>query len=906
MFYKILMTTSLLASLIYANSFDISKLSPQELQKLSQLKNSSTMMNTNKNIAGIDDQNLNIVNDINVNTTELPKEKKLENKLNPFVYMNKKALVEDIHSKQNIKGNAYKKFGASFFENKNLINQNSSLIPDNYIINIADVISIWIYGLENKNHTLEVDKKGNINIPSVGPIYVLGSKYKQINDFLSDKLEKIYQNSKIYVTLEKTTPIQVVVSGEVNSPGVYNLPSYSTIKEVLLAANGISKSGSYRTIKLIRAKKLVKIFDIYDLLQKGSNGYLDNIIKNGDNIIVGRITKEVLIKGEVHRSALYELKENEKLDSLIQYANGLQATANKHNIQVKSYIKNSSIQVKDIDYSVSKKYSLLNGDVVTVFPINKYKSNSVYLYGNVVENGVKGYYKDMTLYNLFQVMIEKNSINGVFLENTNMNYSLIKRTDKTTLEKRIITFSLEDILSKKEDIKLEQNDEIFVFNKAEFKENAYVYVKGSVVKNSDKYQYFKGMTLEDIYSITEFKSEIILDGNRVPIVEFNKVKIIRLNSDKTKVYMLDLSSSSKFVIEPFDTVEFYNKFDIVKDSYATINGEVNFPGEFKINKGSNINDLIEIAGGLTEKVYFDMCEIVRYDVKDGMRVETIFTKSLTQAMKENFTINNYDKITIFKIPNWEETRTIKISGEVKFPGTYTVHKGNKISDIIKRAGGYTDNAFIEGSFFSRNSVKLQQKTRLEESIIKLKQNLTYLATSPMGKGESVESRKLLIERIENTIDGMKDVEPEGRISVRFSYNLDKFENSPFNITLEDKDSIYIPTINNTITVIGEVLNQNTFVYNPDKTTDDYLELAGGLTPKAEDDNIYIVHANGEASTVNGSSFLFSSGTDIRQGDTIIVPLKIELESNMQVAKDISSILYQFAVTAASLSVVGVL
>lgn len=910
MLYKILIIFTLLTNLV-ATGFDINQLSPAQIIQLSELKNKN-VETKEKALTSTEEINTTIINDINnsLNTQEIIKnDKKVQ--LNPFTYRNE----ENLKTNENVIIK-YKKFGDNFFKNKNLINQGTTIIPTDYKINIGDVISIWIYGLKNQNYSLKVDKKGNINIPSVGPLYILGIPYDNLEKAISNKLKLIYKNSEIYIDLQKIAPIQIIISGEVNAPGIYNLPSYSTIKEVLVAANGIAEHGSYRELKLFRDNKNIKIFDIYKLINGDTKSDIKYVLKNGDTLVVGKSKNQILIKGEVNQNGYYELKKGENISDLLHYANGLKYNANKHNIHIKRYIENDSTKINEIDLSIAKNYNLFNGDEITIYPINKSKNSSVYLYGNVVYSGEKEFYKNLTLHDFFKKTLNDSTKNSTFLPDTNMQYSLIKRIDKDTLERKIIGFKLSDILNNKKDIKLEKNDEIYIFSNSEFKKSNYIYVDGKIVESSKKYHYFDGLTLNDVYNFVDFKSEAYVnkDDNicdvkdyntckRIALKESKKVKIIRITSNDTKVFMLNLDTDKNFLIKPFDKIEFFNKFDMEDERYAVINGEVNFPNKYKINENTTINDIIAISGGLTSKVYFDIFEVTRYKVVDGIREQKLISMSLKNALAKHFKINRYDEITIFKIPNWNETRIITIKGEVKFPGKYIVQKGDRISDIIKRVGGYTAEAFVDGAFFARESIKILKKEQLEKSIKKLKQNISYLATSPLGNGENAQSRQMLINTLDNIILDMASIEPKGRISIKLMADLDKFNDSYYNIVLEDKDFIYIPSKNDTISVIGEVLNQNTVIFIPDETVDTYIEKAGGLTEKADIDNIYIVHANGVAEKASLGG-IFYSASDIKTADTIIVPMKIELQSNMQVAKDISSILYQFAVTAASLKTVG--
>ncbi len=177
-------------------------------------------------------------------------------------------------------------------------------IPANYQINKGDLISVWLYGGRNKSEKLEVDRNGNINIEGIGPTYVYNIEFGKLKEFLADKYESIYKNIKINIDLDRTTPIQISIAGEVNAPGLYNLPAFATIKEALSISEGISQFGSYRNIKLMREGAIVREFDIYKLMQKGDSALSTAILKNGDSLIVARTKKIyfylVKLKDQVH------------------------------------------------------------------------------------------------------------------------------------------------------------------------------------------------------------------------------------------------------------------------------------------------------------------------------------------------------------------------------------------------------------------------------------------------------------------------------------------------------------------------------------------------------------------------------------------------------------------------------
>ncbi len=887
---KLLIYLTIFSTLLYSVTLnDLQKIgSSAELQK--KLENMKSESNYKAEIHDVPVENR-IIKIAPVPKTISQADEKL--KKNIFSYKSDSSIVEernDGHLK--LEQTEIFRYGDSFFQNRNLQRTNSLSIPNEYQINIGDIISIWLYGARNSNQELEVDRNGNINIGGVGPLYIYSMEFKTLKEILISKYEALYKNTKIHVDIIKTTPIQVVITGEVESPGIYNIPALSTIKEALISANGISNLGSYRDIKLYRSGKLIKRFDIYKFIQKGETSYLNFNLKNGDTIFVPKVKKRVVLDGKVNRKGIYQLKSSENLHSLLSYAQGISFSGSNRKAKLKRFDKNEKQIVIDLD--PRKEFPLQDGDRVTIYPINS-KSDSIYIYGNVVHAGERGFYKGLTLYDFFYKEIKLNGLENVFLENVEMNYSVIKRYNYLTYSDEILQFSLAEVLAGKESLELKRGDEIYIFNRAELKENPYIYIRGSVITTPGKYQYFDNITLGDISNFVKFKSEDFIDGNRVFLKVSKEVKLLRNIREKLKIHFLDLDKNSSFQIQPLDEIVFFDQLEREKPKLASIKGEVLSGGNFRIDESTDINKLIQLAKGLTKKAYLEKFEVVRYRIEDGERKYEILRESLKEAMEQNFKILEFDEVTIFKVPKWNDMKSVQIYGEVKFPGNYSIEAGDTFQDVVNRAGGYLDTAFFRGAVFTRESIKSLQKKRLEESIQKLKKDSIYLLSSPSSFGENSSDKEMLLKMIDSLIADLRDFTPNGRVSVNI---LEK------DFLLEDGDRIYIPTINETVSVIGEVLNPSTFFYREGEDVEFYLEKSGGLNHKADIDNIYIVHPNGEAERYE-SGFLFGFGLEIETGDTIVVPFKVETSSFSFIAKDVTQILYQLAITAVSLKTVGV-
>jgi protein involved in polysaccharide export with SLBB domain len=297
-------------------------------------------------------------------------------------------------------------------------------------------------------------------------------------------------------------------------------------------------------------------------------------------------------------------------------------------------------------------------------------------------------------------------------------------------------------------------------------------------------------------------------------------------------------------------------------------------------------------------------EILRYEVKDGERTQEILSIDLNKA--NSVVVKDYDEVTIFRIPNWYDKQSITITGQVKFPGTYTFNSGNRLSDILTRVGGYTDNAFLYGASFERESVKKLQQQALRDAMIRLKKKLAIMDDKPSEAGESNVDKESLAETLDTLSEQGDRLSPLGRVTINLPHDINVLRSSTSDIVLKDGDRLNIPTSIDTIMVVGEVMSPTAVIYDNDNdNVMSYITRVGGFTPIADDDHIYVVHANGEAEKVDGDLF-YSSQASVRPGDVIVVPQVLVTSTGMQVAKDIASILYQFAITAASLKTVGAL
>lgn len=811
---------------------------------------------------------------------------------NPLTYLSHEQLLSGIMSLQqdqsSTKGLTY--FGYNFFSNRNQFDPSSMPTPDYYLLSPGDQLSVWLYGTTNENYLLTIDSNGDIQIPLIGPKHIAGMEFAKACDELKNTFEKTYPGAKASVTMAKYSTIQVTLTGEAKAPGIYNLPSLATIQVLLIEAQGILPTGSLRNIEIYRNGNLYKITDLYRLL--GGKPEKEVLLRTGDTIKINRAAKQVSLFGEAKKPAIYELKRDEQAKALLRYSGGLTPQASAEDIVVKRFIDNIKTQTYHMTLAEFKTFTLVDGDEVYIYSLDAAKQDNYYVFGSIFNPGPRALpATSRSLHRLFQNEA-KQKLDQLFLPDTYFDYAYIKRRTETLGEK-IISFNPKDVYRGKADVTLQKEDEIYFLNKYDIMASPFVKIEGQVLKPG-MYRYFEGLKLSDV---------VIAAGISSLIDRTVQLTTYATPNNMPKSITLDIKNNADYLLHPSDEIYLFDYYTTHEQTNITIKGEVVKPGNYPIDGNTTLAEIINSAGGLTGKAS-SKAELIRYFVHEGQRKRKIETLDLqsTEAAK---VLKAYDEITIFRIPNWRDPRSVTIEGEVLYPGTYMVNEGDTLASLIRRAGGFTKTAFVQGTVFTRESIKAMQRKQLQKSLEELKKNVMVVAAEPADIGTSQSSLQQLLIGIDELIKEAQDAQPIGRVTLNISKDIQALQASENNIILENGDTIYVPTKNDTISVLGEVLNPTALVYRKNDSPWDYIERTGGLTKNADDDSIIIIHANGEAERLDGGLFVIST-PDIYHGDTIVVPIEIKTYSQMKIAKDIAQILYQLALTVAAANAVGVL
>ncbi|MBI5442046.1 MAG: SLBB domain-containing protein [Deltaproteobacteria bacterium] len=374
---------------------------------------------------------------------------------------------------------------------------------------------------------------------------------------------------------------------------------------------------------------------------------------------------------------------------------------------------------------------------------------------------------------------------------------------------------------------------------------------------------------------------------------------------------LEGDPQNDLALADLDHLVVHSAFEFVPVRRVAVGGMVNNPGEYPYGKNMRVRDLVVAAGGLKDEAYLSDAEIVRTQVVNGEAAETRTLRfSLEKAMagdpQENLPVQPYDKLLVKKIPDWQEAASVTFTGEVRFPGTYFVAKGEKLSSVLRRAGGFTQQAYLRAAVFTRESARLQQQVRLDELRESLQQAVLRASSSEAQasiEAEDLAAQKQFLASQQALIDKLGKVRATGRVVIQLQ-PLDRLEGSQWDLTLEDGDSFNIPKAPQTVTVVGQVYNPTSLLWQPgERSVEHYLRLTGGPTPDAEAKQIYVVRADGTVvspGSMDNRSWWSRKGVrdvELFPGDTILVPEKVIRPNYMKDVKDITQILYQIAIAA---------
>ncbi len=714
---------------------------------------------------------------------------------------------------------ALEPFGYDLFEPRDgsFDAPSSGPVPADYVLGPGDTVRVQLFGNTNGIYEFEVSRDGILNLPELGPITVAGIPFSEFRTDLNERVQEMLIGTQVSVTMGPLRTIRVFVLGDVKQPGSHIVGGLATISGALYRSGGVSDIGTLRDIQLKRNGKVVARLDLYDLLINGDTSN-DRRLQPGDVVFVPPVGSTVAVGGAVKRPAIYETRGKTTASDVVDLAGGFTAEAYAAGAQLERIDENRERTVVAIDLTSAGAASLRvqRGDRLLVPEVLPDVENSVVLVGHIDRPGEVQWRPGMRLTDLIGSAAELQP-------GADTGYVLVRRERQRGKPIEVVSANLGAAFDgeQSENIPLMARDQVYVFSR-EFGRQRQI-----------------GPLLAE------------LGRQATPEAPLRQVQI---------------------------------------------SGNVRAPGTYPLEPGMRVGDLIRAGGNLTERAYVLEAELTRYTINEfeGRQVETLridLDAVLRGDPAADIQLMAHDYVFISEVPEWDSTWTVTIEGEVKFPGQFRVARGETLSEVVARAGGLTDDAFPEGSVFLREGLREREQEQIEMLARRLEADLTTLSLQAASTGgtDTLTTGRALLDQLRST-------EAVGRLVIDVEHL-----RAGGDVELRDGDELLVPKRTQVVTVIGETQQSTSHLFQAGLSRDDYISLSGGLTRRADKRLIYVVRANGAVIASSGSRWVGRGNrTDIRPGDTIVVPMDTDKMRPLTFWTNVTQIIYQGAIAVAAI------
>jgi protein involved in polysaccharide export with SLBB domain len=405
-----------------------------------------------------------------------------------------------------------------------------------------------------------------------------------------------------------------------------------------------------------------------------------------------------------------------------------------------------------------------------------------------------------------------------------------------------------------------------------------IYVEGHVVRPG-KFSYHDGMTLTDV--LRSYQDLLPEPADRGEIIRLLPPD---LRADAISFNVPDvLSGNEEIKLKPFDTIRIAGRYEVDAPK-VQIHGEVIHPGEYALSRGMTAAQLVRMAGGFKRSALLDSADLASYDIKDGKQVI-----SRRQAVRIGAAVDNYDDesdaalkvgdvLTIHQISGWNDIgASVSLSGEVKYPGSYGLQEGERLSSVIKRAGGFRSTAYPSGAVLVRLQVKeLEDKSR-NELIHQIETTSAGARLAPsLSAQDDAATLQLLVQQQKEVVSRLRNQPAIGRLVIKISSDIASWEGTPADIEMRNGDVLTIPKKPGFVLVTGQVYNASAITFVPGRTAGWYLQRAGGSTEGGNRKEILVIRANGLVVGRRSINWHEPGVLDSKldPGDVVVVPQKV--------------------------------
>jgi polysaccharide biosynthesis/export protein len=811
-------------------------------------------------------------------------------------------------------------------------------VPGDYVVVPGDTFAVQVFGATDVQYRLVVTRDGRLLLPEVGAINVAGLTFEEAKMAIQSQIGKVRIGVQTVVTLADLQAIQIVVMGEVHKPGTFTVPGMTNLFNALVNTGGIKTSGSLRNVELRRQNQLVAKLDLYEMLLSGK-GRNNPYLQQGDVIFVPTLGPTVTVAGEVNRPAIYELLRPVSVQSAINMAGGLLPTADPSKTQLRRLQGGKNYTLIQADLTQAGGGPLIaNGDQIRVFPALNRMDNIVLLSGNVITPGAYQWKEGMRISDLVKDV-------QLLQQRTDFKAALLVRERRVSRRISVQYISLGQALEQPAsaaNIKLQPRDELIIFDtnsardkalantvqalrqQASVEEPAEVIEMRGYVKHPGIYPLEQGKRLLDLIRAAGG----IQDGTDLSYAMLirkanlsQRIEPIAISLEKAlakplgdhnpilvagdRLYLFDPKvDRPKLLADEIETLVRQSSYN-EPAPIVQVTGKTRQVGQFPLTPGMTIKDLIDAAGGLSEDAYGQTAVLTRevQMADEYMRAQHTEVNLLgkNQVLPDaGMRLKARDRLSIREKPESENiAKWVTVKGEVRFPGKYSIAKRETLCELVRRVGGFTQDAYLFGTVFSRESVRKREQENIDKIFREFDTLLAELHTSPSFDND----KKLTTQKSANdTYQVIRQLKPPTAVG-RMVIDMEKAGRQCIELAdfvLEDGDQIEVPKLQEEVTVVGQVYHPMSHKYQKQRGAMDYINLSGGPKELAQREHAFVIQANGEVVSLRSSMSSWTwlsrpENISVSPGSTVVVPLTVDRINGREYTQSLIDTIFKAAV-----------
>ncbi len=827
-------------------------------------------------------------------------------------------------------GHAIRQFGYDVFATGTASDDSfSGAISEDYRLGIGDELVVTLLGQSPRTISTRVDREGRVVLPGMQPIAAMGRAFGEFRAELEARVKTSMIGTEVFVSVGAVRMIRIMVAGEVQQPGMHQLTGLSTVLDALYKSGGVKKTGSLRRIRVHRSGR-EHVVDFYKLLLYGRFSE-DRALMDGDRIVVHAIGPTVAVGGDVKRPAIFELRQNDgatSLAALVQWAGGALRPRGSRFVHI-SLDKQGKEEVSErIDLPTIHGG---DGDILLVQSGGGKMQGSVFLTGHVRSPGLRSLATASKLSDLVGDI-------SALKEAPYMLFAILSSVDRATGARRLVPIDLPRVFAGKFEQKLQADDVLIVLSLDDIRYLLSTDVQ-RVISGRDPLGGWstggRGGSSPAAVRQTLAASQgglletLIVDmdsdraGNELTASQERTAEsaerrgsicrgLLHLATIVASERVGRFSNALRGVVRR-DAAEIENVlpcpdvYDLIPELLVfvlehsvAVNGEVRAPGVFPVVAETALGSLLPYAGGLTREADRSNLELSRFGMGYDRSTRKVDRRriDLTSTKPADILLTAGDIIRINPVFSARDEGPVVLSGEFILPGVYDITRGERLSQVIARAGGLTKQAFPYGAVFARERVRREEKRNFERYLRELQSAIVTAAT--LSRTE--EGGAAAIAAMGNLVSLLKETEPLGRVVLEADPTVLQVR-PELDTVLEPGDRIHMPKRANFVTITGEVLNPGSVAFQSGLGGDKYVNMAGGYTMTADDDRVFVVLPSGSAQPL-ALSFWNYTPEAIPPGSTIVVPRDPLPFDWLTLTKDLISIFSDLAITTAALNSLG--